>query len=134
LRAGATPRVCSLWLLSLAQARESDSSARKADETTQGRESVLAKPKTQNPKPKTQNPNQSLAQPRNQPRQITRSRPRIKLRLDQLLPRRATSGRRPRQTKHKRIVGESSECARLQRRRADLIEAQHSEHFAEAGH
>src|SRR5689334_2731782 len=42
LRAGATPRVCSLWLLSLAQERESDSSARKADETTQGRESVLA--------------------------------------------------------------------------------------------
>jgi len=31
LRAGATPRVCSLWLLSLAQARESDSAARKAD-------------------------------------------------------------------------------------------------------
>src|SRR5689334_23647239 len=43
LRAGATLRVCSLWLLSLAQERESDSSARKADETTQGRESVLAK-------------------------------------------------------------------------------------------
>src|SRR4051812_3150235 len=30
---GAAPRVCSLWLLSLAQARESDSAARKADET-----------------------------------------------------------------------------------------------------
>src|SRR5689334_4214664 len=45
LRAGATPRVCSLWLLSLAQVRESNSSARKADETTQGGESVIAKPK-----------------------------------------------------------------------------------------
>src|SRR5690242_15692983 len=43
LRAGATPRVCSLWLLSLAQVRESNSSARKADETTHGRESALAK-------------------------------------------------------------------------------------------
>src|SRR3954464_557822 len=40
---GAAPRVCSLWLLSLAQARESDSAARKADETTHGRESVFAK-------------------------------------------------------------------------------------------
>src|SRR3954451_19418699 len=30
---GAAPRVCSLWLLSLAQARESDSAARMADET-----------------------------------------------------------------------------------------------------
>src|SRR4051812_32844588 len=39
---GAAPRVCSLWLLSLAQARESDSAARKADETTHGRESVFA--------------------------------------------------------------------------------------------
>src|SRR3954465_1317290 len=30
---GAAPRVCSLWLLSLAQARESNSAARMADET-----------------------------------------------------------------------------------------------------
>src|SRR5690349_21586532 len=35
--AGATPRVCSLWLLSLAQARESDSSARKADPKNQSK-------------------------------------------------------------------------------------------------
>src|SRR3954463_6128233 len=40
---GAAPRVCSLWLLSLAQARESDSAARRADEKTQGRESVFAR-------------------------------------------------------------------------------------------
>src|SRR4051812_6774403 len=30
---GAAPRACSLWLLSLARARESNSAARKADET-----------------------------------------------------------------------------------------------------
>ncbi len=40
--AGAAPRVCSLWLLSLAQARESDSAARMAGRSSQGRESVLA--------------------------------------------------------------------------------------------
>src|SRR4051794_33824232 len=39
---GAALRVCSLWLLSLAQARESDSAARRADERAQGRESVFA--------------------------------------------------------------------------------------------
>src|SRR5690242_485657 len=43
LRAGATPRVCSLWLLSLAQARESDPLARTASGKTHGREAVLAK-------------------------------------------------------------------------------------------
>src|SRR3954470_5686021 len=40
---GAAPRVCSLWLLSLAQARESDSAGRMANEKAQGRESVFAK-------------------------------------------------------------------------------------------
>src|SRR3954451_3372058 len=39
---GAAPRVCSLWLLSLAQARESDPTARKAGGKTHGRESVVA--------------------------------------------------------------------------------------------
>src|SRR3954469_4928117 len=39
---GAAPRVCSLWLLSLAQARESAPTARMAGEKTQRRESVVA--------------------------------------------------------------------------------------------
>ncbi len=56
---GAAPRVCSLWLLSLAQARESDSAARKADETAHGRESVIA----QAPTIKKQNQNGSRLSP-----------------------------------------------------------------------
>src|SRR5215467_6733929 len=41
--ASADARVCFLWLLSFAQAKESNSPARMAGETTHGRESVLAK-------------------------------------------------------------------------------------------
>src|SRR5262249_36051556 len=39
----ADARVCFLWLLSFAQAKESNSAARMADEKAQGREPVLAK-------------------------------------------------------------------------------------------
>src|SRR3954463_5386512 len=39
---GAAPRVCSLWLLSLAQARESDPTARRAGGKAHGRESIVA--------------------------------------------------------------------------------------------
>src|SRR5215467_14179169 len=41
----AVARVCFLWLLSFAQAKESDSPARMADETTQGRDREAPKPK-----------------------------------------------------------------------------------------
>jgi hypothetical protein len=48
---GATPRACSLWLLSLARARENNSAARKADETYRD-VSRSSQQRTENPKSK----------------------------------------------------------------------------------
>src|SRR4051812_30279599 len=58
----------------------------------------------------------------------------VELCAQQLFPRGAAGRCGTRQAEHELVVGETCECARLQRRGADLVERQYAEHLAEAGH
>src|SRR5205085_1265495 len=75
-----------------------------------------------------------FAQAWHQPREIAWLRACIQLRCDQFFPRRAAGRGRARQAEHKRVVGQTGERARLQRRCADLLETDRAEQFAETRH
>src|SRR3546814_2580245 len=73
----------------------------------------------------------SFLQPWPQGGEVARAGARVELGADDLLPRRAAGGRGARQAEHERAVGQPGECARLQRRGADFLEADRAERSEE---
>src|SRR3546814_3335903 len=75
----------------------------------------------------------SFLQPWPQGGEVARAGARVELGADDLLPRRAAGGRGARQAEHERAVGQPGECARLQRRGADFLEADRAERKRDVG-